>query len=49
MLRINNIKMSISHNIQELKEKAAEILDVNVKEIEEFKQFQRFKLFQENK
>ena len=26
MLRINNIKMSISHNIQELKEKAAEIL-----------------------
>ena len=37
MLRINNIKMSISHNIQELKEKAAEILDVNVKEIEEFK------------
>ena len=37
MLRINNIKMPITHDIQEIKEIAAEILQVKIKDIEELK------------
>ena len=37
MLRINNIKMPITHDIQEIKAIAAEILQVKIKDIEELK------------
>lgn len=37
MLRINNIKVPISHDIEEIKEIAAEILQVKIKDIEELK------------